>query len=236
MLKRISAFAMTLCLAFLLASCSTPENPEKDNRTAEKPVEQAGNAVESDSPKEQQSEKAPDHEHKIAAPAAFFPAEGTILRYKGEGNEYAQLKITVLRSDSEYAILQEDNGGVTLHRIYRIGKDRIDLLSSEPAGEWDALPDGDLLDGMEPQQTYFLFPAETGTKIGHYTVEATDATADTPFRTFSGAVMAAEKTSDYTNRIWFVPGYGEVKRESMMTTDKGETFTVSSSLETVEHP
>ncbi|WP_424237197.1 hypothetical protein [Bhargavaea ginsengi] len=233
MLKRISAFVMPLCLAFLLASCNTPENQKK---TAEKPVEQAGHAVESNSPKEQQSEKVPVNEHKVAAAAAFFPAEGTVLRYKGEGNEYAQLKITVLRSDSEYAILEEDNGGVTLHRIYRIGKDRIDLLSSEPAGEPDALPDDDLLDGMDSQQTYFHFPAETGSKIGNYTVEATDVSADTPFRTFSGAVMAAEKTSDYTNRIWFVPGYGEVKRESIMTTDKGETLTVSSSLETVEYP
>ncbi|MCM3088727.1 hypothetical protein M3557_12415 [Bhargavaea ginsengi] len=236
MLTRIAVLAIPLCLAFLLASCSTPENPEKENRTAEKPAEQAGNAVESDSPKEQQSEKVPDHEYETAAAEAFFPAEGTILRYKGEGNEYAQLKITVLRSDSEYAILEEDNGGVTLHRIYRIGKDSIEMLSSEPAGERDELPDDDLLDGMASQQTYFLFPAETGTKIGNYTVEAIDVTADTPFRTFSGAVMAAEKTPDYTNRIWFVPAFGEVKRQSIMTTDKGEAFTVSSSLESVEHP
>ena len=47
-------------------------------------------------------------------------------------------------------------------------------------------------------------------------------------------IVIQMKDSAFINRKYFVRGFGEVKRESIMTTDEGEEFIVTSTLESVE--
>ena len=61
-----------------------------------------------------------------------------------------------------------------------------------------------------------------------------DVTVETPFETFDNAVVLEQASEGGgINRSYLVEGYGEVKREFIME-EEAETFTVTSSLESIE--
>ena len=72
-----------------------------------------------------------------------------------------------------------------------------------------------------------------GTIFGDWTIVQTGAMVETPFNTFENAFVIEMNNADFVNRKYFVRGFGEVKRESVMTMDDGE-FIVTSTLESIE--
>ena len=76
-------------------------------------------------------------------------------------------------------------------------------------------------------------PLKKGQHSIQWTIVETDITVDTPYKKFDHAFVIEMKTDDFVNRKYFVEGFGEVKRESIMKMDDGE-FIVTSTLKTVD--
>ena len=89
------------------------------------------------------------------------------------------------------------------------------------------------LDAMNPTGVYLKKPLKKGTTFDTWTIVEMDTTVDTPYKKFDHAFVIEMKTEDFVNRKYFVEGFGEVKRESIMQTDDGE-FIVTSTLKTVD--
>ncbi|MET3574878.1 hypothetical protein ACFFIY_10340 [Bhargavaea ullalensis] len=165
--------------------------------------------------------------------SGLFPPEGAQMHFKGEGNEFAELDIRVLLSDGKHVVFDEDNGGVTMRKAYRIGDDRIEQVMAMPLEGTEPVPTAEELGAMDPMNTYLVFPAQEGAEFEGWKVVSTDESVETPFKTFEHAVLIEEETADFTNRTWLVPGFGEVKRESVMEEEGQEPFVVTSVLESV---
>ncbi|WP_052455850.1 hypothetical protein [Bhargavaea cecembensis] len=211
---------------------NAPETEPSEDTITDEATEQTGSedtdAEEADPAGEDGSDESKDAAEETSS---LFPPEGAELHFKGEGNEFAELDISVRLSDGEYVVLDEDNGGVTLRKAYRISEDKIEQVLGKPLEEDEPLPSKEELVAMEPMNTYLALPAEKGAEFEGWTVLGNDETVETPFRTFDGAILIEEKTADFTNRSWIVPGFGEVKRESVMEEEGEEPFIVTSILE-----
>ncbi len=59
-------------------------------------------------------------------------------------------------------------------------------------------------------------------------------TLETPYQTFENVFVLEETSEDFINRKYFVEGFGEVKRESIMQIEGEEDFIVTSTLEKIE--
>lgn len=90
------------------------------------------------------------------------------------------------------------------------------------------------LDAMTPTGIYLKKPFTKGTAFGDWIIVDTDVTVETPYQTFDHAFVIEKQDKDVINRKYFVEGFGEVKRESIMTTDDGGEYIVTSTLKAVD--
>lgn len=164
----------------------------------------------------------------------FFLPNGSKAHYKGEGNEFATLDIEVTKLNDIYTVVDENNGGVLIRKIYRLEEDRIDIISGDPIDPEEKMPTVDELNDMQPLEIFLQKPIEEGTTFGDWEIIQTGVNIETPYKNFQDAIVIQMKDPAFINRKYFVRGFGEVKRESIMTTDEGEEFIVTSTLESVE--
>ena len=164
----------------------------------------------------------------------FFLPNGSKAHYKGEGNEFATLDIEVKIINDLYTVVEENNGGVLLRKIYRLEADRIDLLSGNPINPDEKMPTVAELDNMLPLETYLQKPFVEGTTFGDWEIVKTGVDIETPYNFFQDAIVVQMTDPAFINRRYFVAGFGEVKRESIMIASEGENHIVTSTLEIME--
>jgi len=163
----------------------------------------------------------------------FFLTDGSKAHYLGEGNEFAELDIEVAHPYENYVIVHENNGGSMVRHIYKIEKDKIDILEEMMVDYKEDFPTLDELDAMNPTGIYLQKPLKVGTTFNNWTIVQTDVTVETPYKKFENALVIEMKDKDFINRKYFVEGFGEVKRESVMKMDDGE-YVVTSTLKAVD--
>ncbi|WP_153732486.1 hypothetical protein [Sporosarcina obsidiansis] len=161
----------------------------------------------------------------------YFLPDGSNAHYKGEGNEYAELDISVNSPAEDYVVVHENNGGSFIQKVYKLEGDEIQVLQEEPIQIDGQIPSKEELKALTPIRIYLKGPIEKGTTFDDWTIVETNISVDTPYQKFDDAVVMEQKGDDFINRIYLVKGFGEVKRESIMTTD--EKLVVTSLLETV---
>ena len=120
------------------------------------------------------------------------------------------------RPFENYIVIHENNGGSLVRHIYKIEPDKISILEEMTVDLYERLPFPEELDAMKPTGVYLEKPLEKGTTFGTWTIVEMDATVETPYQKFDNAFVIEMKTEDFVNRKYFVEGYGEVKRESIM--------------------
>ncbi|MCZ2256940.1 hypothetical protein [Sporosarcina sp. G11-34] len=202
----------------------SPANVDKENNTEE--VLDSG---------ETDSNKYDDEQSLLDNPMSeFFLPSGTNAHYKGEGNEFAELDIEVTVLDESHVVVDEDNGGVSSRTIYQIQEDKISILSSEPIDFDDPMPTSDMISKMIPLEIYLQKPFEVGSSFGKWTIIETDATTETPFKTFNDVIVNEMDEDDFINRKYFAKGFGEIKREAIMITENNDDFIVTSTLQSVD--
>ncbi|MFJ7936864.1 hypothetical protein [Sporosarcina sp. NPDC096371] len=163
----------------------------------------------------------------------FFLADGSKAHYQGEGNEFAELDIEVAHPYKNYVIIHENNGGGLVRYTYKIDRDEILILENKLVETRADFPSLEELDAMASTGVYLKKPFKKGTSFGDWTIVETDVTLETPYKTFDRVFVIESQDTDIVNRKYFVEGFGEVKRESIMKTEEGEHI-VTSTLKAVD--
>lgn len=210
-MKKISICTVLALLTLLISACTSepPSSGETGKNKADSPISENTSMVD------------------------FLLADGAKAHYKGEGNEFAELDIEATHVGDSYVILRENNGGSYVQTIFKIETEKIMRVETAPIDIDQPLPTLDELNAMQPTEIYLQQPLTKGTTFGNWTIVEESAKIETPYQTFSNAIVIEMSEDDFVNRIYFVKGIGEVKRESIMTTDDGE-FIVTSTLESIQ--
>jgi hypothetical protein len=167
----------------------------------------------------------------------YFLPDGSKAQFRGEGNEFAGLDIDFAHPYKNYVILHENNGGALIRRIYKIEKDQVTKMEEKAVDLHEDFPSLEEIQALKPIGVYLKKPIKVGTTFDNWEIVETDVTVETPYETFDHAFVIEERGDDYVNRKYFVEGFGEVKRESIMeTVDEDEDFIVTSTLESVTKP
>lgn len=163
----------------------------------------------------------------------FFMKDGTIVKYKGEGNEFAQMKVKTQWLYDRYVNLYIDNGGTVMLITYRIDEDKIVILQKVPEAYEMVTPSEEELNQMAPLYTHLHLPLEKGATFGAWTVTDTTATLETPLQTFQDVIVLENQFEDGSMvRESFAKGYGLIKSEYIMK----DGYTVSSTIAEIESP
>ena len=226
-MKRLMASACLLL--FGLAACGAEPDPEPVIPDAVTPQ------PDTETPGEGEEPASGDEEAEIPGdPYAFFLEDGAIAHYKGEGNEYAQLTKRTVHLAGGHIAVYEDNGGTTVLSVYRLTDDAADLVKEEPEFYEEYVASLEELHALEPISRYFELPIEVGGQMNGMPVKELGVQAETPYKVFDDAILLENKTEDGAIiRSYFAEGYGEVKREFIMSDGENE-YEVTSSLEKIQ--
>jgi len=164
----------------------------------------------------------------------FFLPDGSKAHYQGEGNEFAELDVEVAHPYENYVIIYENNGGAFVRYIYKIEDNEILILDKQIVEEKTDFPSQSELEAMTSTGIYLKLPLLKGTTFDDWTIVDTDITLATPYQTFDHVFVIEKQDKDIINRKYFAEGFGEVKRESIMTTDDGGEYIVTSTLKAVD--
>jgi len=222
-MRKINILIFLLVTVLAFSGCSTKQPTALDNSGS------TDGTIGEDLVKESESERDGD----ISLTDLFLP-DGSKAHYLGEGNEFAELDIEVTRPFKNYVVIHENNGGSLVRYIYKIEPDKISIMEEMTVELVKDFPSQAELDAMNPIGVYLEKPLEKGTSFDTWTIVEIDTIVDTPYKKFEHAFVIEMKTDDFVNRKYFVEGFGEVKRESIMQTDDGE-FIVTSTLKTVDN-
>ena len=221
-MRKINLFIFLLVAVLVFSGCSKKQPTALDNSGSTNGTVGEGVVKESESEKD----------GEISLTDLFLP-DGSKAHYLGEGNEFAELDVEVTRPFENYVVVHENNGGSLVRHIYKIEPDKISILDEKTVELVKDFPSQAELDAMNPSGIYLKKPLKKGTTFDTWTIVEMDTTVDTPYKKFDHAFVIEMKTDDFVNRKYFVEGFGEVKRESIMQTDDGE-FIVTSTLKTVD--
>ncbi|TWT27896.1 hypothetical protein [Planomicrobium sp. CPCC 101110] len=164
----------------------------------------------------------------------YFMKDGTTAHFEGKGNEYADLTIRTEYLKENHVALYEDNGGTVVLRVYRLSKNRVELVKQEAEFYKEYKPTVKQLRALKPISVYLKFPMKKGDKVDGRKIVSTQATVSTPYKKFKKAVVFESKSEDgAVYRTYFVKGFGEVKREFILKEGKN-TYKVTSSLESIK--
>lgn len=166
----------------------------------------------------------------------YFPPDDTSVYYEGVGNEFAQMANTISRPAPDYVVIRENNGGSYIQKVYKLEGDQIQLVKEEPVDFNVLLPTPAELDAMVPIRTYLKEPIQVGTTFDDWTIIEVGASLQTPYQQFDDVVVVEQVDSDFVNRIYLAEGFGEVKRESIMTIAGEPDYVVTSTLENMTQP
>jgi len=235
-LKKNNYLILLLLIILLLAGCSknrdtSVEPIDKDNGTPT--VEENNTPPEEGSDTDTEDEITSEETEKTIPMRDFFLPEGSSADYKGIGNEFAQLKVETAQPFEKYYVIHENNGGSFIRKTYKIEDDRIDILEEKPEAYEGNFPSLAEIEAMKPIGIYLQKPFSIGTEFDGWTITETNATVETPFRTFKNAIVIEKEGIDFINRMYFVQGFGEVKREFVMTTEDDD-MVVASELESID--
>lgn len=176
----------------------------------------------------------PEEEIEDISLTDFFLPDGTKAHYEGTGNEFAELNIEVHHISENFIIVDEDNGGVTIRKVYQLDEDQILLLSQDPVDLNTALPSEEELMDLEEKEIYLQKPLEIGAEFEDWTIIEDNGDVETPYKNFENVLIIESVGEDFTNRRYLAPGYGEVLRESVMELEEEEDFIVISALDSIE--
>jgi hypothetical protein len=226
-MRKIKLVVMLFSALFLVIGCTNKKSvdPPVDNNTNQDSREE-----------EKVEDPNTDDEEKETVEVAminYFLPDGSKAHYEGDGNEFAELNIEVTHIDSNYVVVDENNGGALIRKIYHVENDKIETLAEDAIDNDEPLPSKEAISKLTAKEIYLQKPFEVGAKFNHWTIVETDATVETPYQNFEHVLVIEMKENDFINRKYFAEGYGEIKREAVMVPEDEEDFAVTSTLESV---
>lgn len=230
------ATAFSLMLLMILSACNDDDKVKVQVQEEHSPTPTVFDETDHVASEDSKDQIKDESTNKTVDFSSFFKPNQSTAYFLGEGNEFATLNVKTVWLSEKYVANMEDNGGITLLRVFRISDDKIEIILEEVIeGLRNEItyPDVSTLEAMQPIETYLAGPIEVGTQFGKWKIVKVDETLETPYKTFEHVFVIEEKGDNFTNRKYFVTGYGEIKRESIMEIDQKEEFIVTSTLEKI---
>ena len=148
MKKQTQFLYVLLATVLLIVACSAtnepyePENPPRETLPNEQPDDKENDdSIDDNSDVDENQVESEDIDL-----AQFFLSDGSKMHYKGEGNEFAELDVEVHKSGDQYVVIDENNGGVLIRKIYRITDEQIIILSEDAINLSTPLPDEETIE------------------------------------------------------------------------------------------
>ncbi|MFP3357211.1 hypothetical protein [Planococcus citreus] len=228
-----------VALMLTVAGCGTQdtvtEEPEEDTVQEEATQDEATEAEQEETPAEGTSGDSHDGGQAAVDPYDYFLEDGSIARFEGYGNEFAEFTLKTDYMEANHVATYEDNGGTVVLKVFRLHDDRIELVKQEGEFYDDYTASFEELEALEVISTYLEFPIEEGQEIGDATVVETGTSLETPYQNFDDVFVLESMTEDGSiNRNYFVEGYGEVKREFRANADDSDEMAITSTLASIE--
>lgn len=228
-----------MALMLTVAGCGTQdtvtEEPEEDTVQEETIQDEATEAEQEETPAEGTSGDSHDGGQAAVDPYDYFLEDGSIARFEGYGNEFAEFTLKTDYMEANHVATYEDNGGTVVLKVFRLHEDRIELVKQEGEFYDDYTASFEELEALEVISTYLEFPIEEGQEIGDATVVETGTSLETPYQNFDDVFVLESMTEDGSiNRNYFVEGYGEVKREFRANADDSDEMAITSTLASIE--
>ncbi|MDM5248339.1 MULTISPECIES: hypothetical protein [unclassified Lysinibacillus] len=206
-----------LSLAILLFGCS------EENRT----VPGVDNTTEVKHPVEQ-----PTNESELAS---FFPPDGSTASFQGEGNEFASFTLHTTYIDAHHIAQVEDNGGVTLLKVYRISDLAIELVYKEAVNAKPSLPTAQEAATFPVIETILQKPLKVGNSFNGWTIQSTTASITTGTTMYHDVIQLTRSEDTMTTTKYFARSIGLIRIEdTMVTTTNKEPFVITSTLQKIE--
>lgn len=227
MMKKYRIIGLLLLTAFVLVACT--DNQYKNGETGQETPPPVDHQEPNNTPPIKETPVVDDQGENLESISLtkFFLPHGTKAHYKGIGNEFAELSIDVHRIGKNFVVIDEDNGGVLIRKIFQVEEDTIGVVSEEPIDLNKPLPSKEELNGLEMEEIYLKKPLEVGAEFEDWTIVDIQGTIETPYQNFNQVIIIESVSEGFTNRRYLVPDFGEVMRESIMETDDETNFIVS---------
>lgn len=164
----------------------------------------------------------------------FFPPDGSIAYFQGEGNEFASFTLQTTYLDPQHIAQVEDNGGVTLLKIYRITDSKIELIYREPVDSNPRLPSSTEVAAYPVLETVLQQPIQVGTSFQGWTIQSITAKVDTGTKVYSNVIQVTRTEDQFTTTNYFAHGVGLIKKEDRIESDQEQPFVVTSTLQKIE--
>lgn len=229
-----------IALILAVGGCGTENiaTEEPAEETAENQTEE-GVAEETEAEETEQTETAEgttgdSHGEMGVDPYDYFLEDGSVARFEGFGNEFAEFTLTTDYMEANHVATYEDNGGTVVLKVFRLHEDRIELVKQEGEFYDEFNASFEELEALEVISTYLEFPIEEGQAIGDATVVETGADLETPYRNFEDVFILESEEEGSINRNYFVEGFGEVKREFRANADDPDDMAITSTLASIE--
>lgn len=206
-MKRIT---FVFFLAFILVGCKTQQHEEQQLR---------------------HSTSNNQYQHDLAV---YFPADGSTAYYQGEGNEFASYTLQTKYIDASSIAQIENNGGVTLLKVYRMTDFAIELVYMEAVDEIPTLPSAQEIATLPVIEIILQQPLEVGRRFNGWDIVSTTASMTTEYSTFHDVIELRKKTDNLTTSKYFAKGVGLVQTKDEMLTTNGESVIISSTLQKIE--
>lgn len=207
---------LVLSVAFLLAGCR--EEVQEGSVPSPTPAVEDKQTVEQ------------DHTSLLS----YFPPDGSVASFQGEGNEFASFTLKTTYLDTQHIVQIEDNGGVTLLKIYRITDTSIDLVYREPVDSNPSMPSAAEAASYPVLETVLQKPLQVGTSFQGWTIESTTATVDTGTTVYQDVIQLSRSEDQMTTTKYFAKDIGLIRKEDTMETEQDEPFVVTSTLQKIE--
>ncbi|WP_445480721.1 hypothetical protein ACULLL_11510 [Lysinibacillus irui] len=208
-------YVLVLSLAFLFSGCSEEVNNESEQSPP--PVE----------------DKQPEEQDQTSL-LAYFPPDGSTAYFQGEGNEFASYTLQTTYLDPQHIAQIEDNGGVTLLKIYRISDSSIDLVYREPVDSKPSLPSAAEAATYPVLETILQKPLKVGSSFQGWTIQSMTATVHTGTTVYQNVIQLSRTDDKVKTTKYFALGIGLIRSEDTMETDQEEPFVVTSTLQKIE--
>lgn len=201
-------------------------------------LDDSGNSGESTDPAKQEDRSADGKpaQYNDMDLADYFLPDTSKAHFQGEENKIANLDIDYAQPYKNYVIVHESYNGTLTRYIYKIEDDQILQLNQRVVELKEDFPSLEEVEKMESNGIYLKKPFEVGTKFDDWEIVETGIKVETPYQTFENAFVIETMSQNALIRKYFVEGFGEVKRESVMNTTDGDKVQDTSVLSSVTKP
>ncbi|WP_053367051.1 hypothetical protein [Bacillus sp. FJAT-27245] len=167
--------------------------------------------------------------------AAYLPTPNQIKMFRGTGNEFAAEVERVFSKEGEFISTVTENGGTSILRIYRLGKEGISIVYEEPEYYSEDPPD---IAKFKPDfKSKLLLPGSVrlNQQFDGWIVKELNATVTIPFGKVSKAIILEKIGEDgsIVQNSW-APGLGIVKKSFYLKDASGNETSVTTELDSIE--